>query len=383
MQPQPPAITSTRPVPPALDTFIARMPKVEIHLHLEGSMQPATLRDLSRRHGIDLPIHDDASLAAFYQFRDFSHFIDIYMAACFCLRTPEDFARITYEIGVEAARQQTRYLEIHFNPEPNERKRGIPFRDQLDGMNAGRARALAEFGVEMRWIADGVRDAEIGPASVTRTVEWIVGLPETDGVVGLGLGGFEAQGPPHLFGEAFRAAREAGLHVVAHAGESMGPAAIWATLEELRAERIGHGVRAIEDPVLVAYLAEQRIPLEVCPVSNLRTRVVPDAAAHPFARLDAAGVLVTVNSDDPPMFGTTLTDEYRFVASTFGYGADDLERLARNGIEASFLSPERKAELDSEFRESCAALRAELGLQSRVEGRLTRHHLSPGADGPG
>ena len=125
------------------------------------------------------------SLAAFYQFRDFAHFVDVYMASCFCLRAPEDFARIAYEVGAEAARQNTRYLEIHFNPEPNQRKRKISFRDQLDGMNEGRARALAEFGVEMRWIADGVRDAEIGPGSVTQTVEWISGLPESDGVIAL------------------------------------------------------------------------------------------------------------------------------------------------------------------------------------------------------
>lgn len=348
----------------ALDRFIERMPKVEIHLHLEGSVQPNTLRELALRHGVDLPIHDDASLAAFYQFRDFAHFVDVYMAACFCLRSPEDFAQIAYEIGVEASRQNTKYLEIHFNPEPNHRKRGIRFRDQLDGMNAGRARARAEFGVEMRWIADGVRDAEIGPRSVTQTVEWIAGLPEEDGVIALGLGGFEADGPPDLFISDFQVARDAGLHVVAHAGEATGPETIWATLRDLRAERIGHGVAAIQDPDLVRHLAEAQIPLEVCPVSNLRTRVVPDAGSHPFARLDAAGVLVTVNSDDPPMFGTTLTDEYRFLAATFGYGAADLAHLARNGVVASFLPDEKKRLLLHEFEIECSALRAEFDLAS-------------------
>ncbi len=349
-------------LPDALDQFIARMPKVEIHLHLEGSVLPRTLRDLARKYDLDLPIHDDASLAAFYQFRDFAHFVDIYMASCFCLRAPEDFARIAYEVGAEAARQNTRYLEIHFNPEPNQRKRKISFRDQLDGMNEGRARAFADFGAEMRWIADGVRDAEIGPASVTQTVEWISGLPDSDGVIALGLGGFEAEGPPELFVADFEAARSAGLHVVAHAGESTGPDFIWSSLRDLGAERIGHGVAATKDPALIQYLAASQVPLEVCPVSNLRTRVVEQADAHPFAALDAAGVLVTVNSDDPPMFGTTLNDEYRFLARTFGYDAAGLARLSRNGVTSSFLPEERKAALLAEFDEEFARLGAELGL---------------------
>ncbi len=347
-----------------LDQFIVRMPKVEIHLHLEGSVQPTTLRELAVKHGVDLPIHDDASLAAYYEFRDFAHFIDIYMSACFCLRTPDDFARVTYEIGVEAARQNTRYLEVHFNPEPNQRKRGISFRDQLDGMNAGRALALDEFGVEMRWIADGVRDAEIGPGSVTQTVEWIIGLPDTDGVIALGLGGFEAEGPPERFVAEFAATRAAGLHVVAHAGEATGPETIWTTLRDLGAERIGHGIAAIQDAELVRHLATEQIPLEVCPVSNIRTRVVADARTHPIAALDAAGVLVTVNSDDPPMFGTTLTDEYRFIAATFGYGDADLARLARNGVTASFLPDDRKQTMLAEFNAECDALLSELGLAS-------------------
>ena len=354
-------------LPDALDQFIARMPKVEIHLHLEGSVLPHTLRDLALKYDLDLPIHDDESLAAFYQFRDFAHFVDVYMASCFCLRAPEDFARIAYEVGVEAVRQNTRYLEIHFNPEPNQRKRKIPFRDQLDGMNEGRARALTDFGVEMRWIADGVRDAEIGPGSVAQTVEWISGLPESDGVIALGLGGFEADGPPERFIADFAAARAAGLHVVAHAGESTGPDYIWTSLRDLGAERIGHGVAAIKDPALVEHLAASHVPLELCPVSNLRTRVVEHPEAHPFAALDSAGVLVTVNSDDPPMFGTTLNDEYRFLARTFGYDAAGLARLSRNGANASFLPDDRKATLLAEFDAEFARLGAELGLDDNED----------------
>jgi aminodeoxyfutalosine deaminase len=352
-----------------LAEFVRRMPKVEIHVHLEGSILPTTMRDLATRHGLDLPVHDDASLAAFYTFRDFTHFVDVYIAACSCLRTPEDFARVAYELGAEAARQNCRYVEAHFNPEPNARKRGLPIRDQLDGMNSGRERARAEFGVELRWIADGVRDAESGPGSVMQTVEWISALPPVDGVIGLGLGGYEVEGPPYLFQDAFAAARAAGLHAVAHAGETTGPETIRATLELLQAERIGHGVSAAQDPALVAHLVERQIPLEVCPVSNLRTRVVPTPEAHPIRDLDAAGVLVTVNSDDPPMFGTTLNGEYQFLVDTFGYGAADLGRLSLNGVRASFLPTDAKTAMLASFESDLAALQVELGLDGEAEGR--------------
>jgi aminodeoxyfutalosine deaminase len=368
--------TEHRAVPPSdavdepiqrgpLAEFVRRMPKVEIHVHLEGSILPQTMRDLALRYGLDLPVHDDAALAQFYTFRDFAHFVEVYIAACACLRSPEDFARIAYELGAEAARQNCRYVEAHFNPEPHARKRGIPFRDQLDGMNAGRSRARADFGVELRWIADGVRDAESGPGSVMQTVEWIAGLPAADGVVALGLGGNEIDGPPALFRPAFAAARSAGLHVVAHAGETTGPETIWQTLELLGAERIGHGIAAAQDPTLVAHLARRQVPLEICPVSNIRTRVVASPFAHPIRDLDAAGVLVTLNSDDPPMFGTTLTAEYQFLVDTFGYGPADLERLSLNGVRAAFLPGDVKERLLAEFAAEFGRLRTELGLSDR------------------
>lgn len=337
----------TPPDQDAVDQFIAAMPKVELHVHLEGTMRPATLRDLARKHRIDLPVSDDASLAAFYRFRDFDHFIEVYVAACECLRHPEDFARVVCELGEDAASQHIRYLEVHFNPEPHARKRGIGFTELLAGMNEGRRAARENWGVDMRWIADGVRDADSGPISVEKTVDWIAGLSRTDGVIALGLGGREIGYPPELFAAAFHRARKAGLHVVAHAGETTGPDAIWSTLRHLHPDRIGHGITAIHDPVLVGHLAETRIPLEVCPTSNLRTGVVSDLAAHPFRRLDDAGVQLTVNSDDPPMFGTTLTDEFRLLRQQFGYGVADLRRFTVNAISASFLPPDEKQALQS------------------------------------
>jgi adenosine deaminase len=347
---------------PRLETFIRRMPKAEIHLHLEGSVRPATLLELARRNGVTPPASDEAGLREFFRFRDFPHFIEVYIAVCSCLRTPDDFATIVREVGEDAAAQNIRYLEIHFNPETNVRKRGLNFHQMLAGMNRGRAEAREHWGVEMRWIADGVRDSETSPYSVSQTVDWIVPLPPEDGVVALGLGGNEVGYPPTPFARDFSRARAAGLHTVAHAGETTGPVTICDSLDLLRVERIGHGVRAAENPDLVARLARERVPLELCPTSNICTGVVATFAEHPFRAFDEAGVLVTVNSDDPPLFGTTLTDEFLVLARHWGYDADGIQRIALNALDASFLPEEEKSRLRTSFVEEFAALRRELGI---------------------
>jgi len=345
-----------------LETFVRRMPKAEIHIHLEGSVRPATLLELACRNGVRPPAEDEAGLRDFFRFRDFPHFIEVYIAVCSCLRTPQDFATIVRELGEDAAAQNIRYLEIHFNPETNVRKRGLDFHAMLDGMNQGRAEANERWGVEMRWIADGVRDSETSPYSVTQTVDWISALPAEAGVVALGLGGNEVGYPPLPFAADFGRARAAGLHTVAHAGETTGHATICDSLDFLLVERIGHGIRAAENPSLVERLARDRVPLELCPTSNLRTGVVTSLEAHPFRAFDRAGVLVTVNSDDPPLFGTTLTDEFLILARDWGYDADGLQRVALNAVDAAFLSEDERAALRAEFEAEFAALRAELGL---------------------
>lgn len=350
----------------ALEQFIIEMPKAELHLHLEGAIQPATVLLLAERNRIALPFTTEAEMARFFQFRDFPHFIEVYGVVCECLRTPDDFTLIVNELGAEAARQHIRYLEVHFNPEPHWRRRGVRFDDLITGMNRGRAEVRERWGVELRWIADGVRDADSGPASVETTVDWIAALDPAAGVVALGLGGNEHGYPPRLFTSAFARARAAGLHVVAHAGEATGPETIRATLDLLHAERIGHGIRAIDDPDLVARLARERIPLEICPTSNVRTGVVRDLAAHPLRRLDDAGVIVTVNSDDPPFFGTTLTGEYLLLATAFGYGPDDIERIALNAVRVSFLPDLEKRSMLDQFQARYAALRDSLGLPART-----------------
>ena len=350
------------PIDPQLDIFIRRMPKAEIHVHLEGSVRPATLLELARRNGVQPPANDEAGLREFFHFRDFPHFIEVYIAVCSCLRTPEDFATIVAELGEDAATQNIRYLEIHFNPETNVRKRGLDFHRMLAGMNRGRAEARQRWGVEMRWIADGVRDSETSPYSVTQTVDWITPLSPADGVVALGLGGNEVGYPPAPFVADFARARAAGLHTVAHAGETTGLATICDSLDFLAVERIGHGVRAADSAGLVERLARDRIPLELCPTSNVCTGVVPSFADHPFRMFDEAGVLVTVNSDDPPLFGTTLTDEFRVLARHWGYDADGVQRIALNALDVAFLPEHERAAMRTAFVEEFARLRQDLGL---------------------
>ncbi|MFM9108895.1 MAG: adenosine deaminase [Chloroflexota bacterium] len=349
----------------ALSAFIDHMPKAEIHVHLEGSVRPRTVLELAAKNGVPAPAADEAGLRDFFTFTDFDHFIEGYIAVCSTLRQPGDFARIVREIGEDAAAQNILYMELHFNPATNVRKRGLDFHEMLAGMNAGRREALDRWGVEMRWIADGVRDEGEEHRSVARTVDWITALPPEAGVIGLGLGGSEAGFPPGLFVEEFARVLEAGLHVVAHAGETTGPETIWNSIRLLHAERIGHGIRAIDDPALVRMLAETGIPLEVCPVSNVRTRVVPSIAAHPFPLLDAAGVMVTVNSDDPPLFNTTLTNEFHVLAEEWGYDADGIERIAANAVRAAFIPEPAKGRMLARFAAGCAALRSELGLPPR------------------
>ncbi len=347
---------------PRLDAFITRMPKAEIHVHLEGSVRPTTLLTLAERNGITPPAPDEAGLREFFQFRDFPHFIEVYIAVVSCLRTPDDFETVVREVGEDAAAQNIRYLELHFNPETNVRKRGLDFHEMLAGMNRGRAEARERWGVEMRWIADGVRDSETSPYSVTRTVDWISELDASDGVVALGLGGNEVGHPPAPFAADFGRARAAGLRTVAHAGETTGPSTICDSLDLLRVERIGHGVRAADNADLVRRLALEQVPLELCPTSNLCTQVVTSLDEHPFRMFDEAGVLVTVNSDDPPLFGTTLTDEFRVLARQWGYDADGLQRIALNALDASFLPDAEKAAMRSSFVEDFAALRSELAV---------------------
>jgi aminodeoxyfutalosine deaminase len=335
------------------------MPKVELHVHLEGSIRPATLLRLARRNGIRLPAEDLEGVRAFYRFTDFDHFLRVYFTISGCLQTPEDFSLIAYEFGHDMARQNVRYAEVTFTPHTNVTNTGLPFEEILAALNDGRARARADFGVEMAWILDIVRGM---PETQKQVATWAASAQD-QGVVGLGLGGPERGNPPEDYVEAFLLAREAGLHSVPHAGEIAGPESVWSALRLLGAERLGHGVRSIEDPALVEHLRVQQIPLEVCPSSNVRLGVYSSYEEHPIRRLWDLGLYVTVNSDDPPMFNTDLVGEYRVLAQQMGFGVQELARLSLAALAASFLPADRKGELEGAFRAGFA----DLGIGGRGE----------------
>ncbi|HEX2186406.1 MAG TPA: adenosine deaminase, partial [Chloroflexota bacterium] len=323
----------------SLESYLRAAPKAELHVHLEGSIRPATLLELARRNGASLPAETEAGLREWFVFRDFAHFVEVYVAVSRCLKTAADYELITYELGTELARQNVRYAEVTFSPSTHELVMGIPHATYFPGLVAGRERVRRELGVELHWVFDIVRNLgqpERGADYVTRVA--IEG--KDDGVVALGLGGLETGYPPEPFAPWFERAGAAGLHRVPHAGEIAGAPSVWGALRALGAERIGHGVRSIEDPELVAHLMARSIPLEVCPTSNVRLGVYPSLEEHPLRRLHDAGVVVTVNSDDPPLFNTTISDEVATLATAFGFTAADVEAvdaILLNAVRGAFL----------------------------------------------
>lgn len=342
----------------SLKSYLEAAPKAELHVHLEGSILPATLLKLAERNKVQLPADTVEGLKQWFKYRDFHHFVEIYLAITSCLRSAEDYELITYEFGAEMARQNVRYAEVTFSASTQYR-RGIPHSVYFGGLTRGRERARADFGVEINWVFDIVRNAP-DPAIRDMAAYYTTSVAiegRSDGVVALGLGGMEAGNPPEHFEKWFDLARVAGLHSSPHAGELAGPQSVWGALKALGAERIGHGVRSIEDPTLVEYLAENKIPLEVNPTSNLCLGVYPALGEHPLRKLYEAGVIVMVNSDDPPLFNTTLNDEVALLAHEFGFDVATIDELLLNGVRHSFLPPERKQALEASFRQTLDELK--------------------------
>lgn len=349
-----------------IEQYLQAVPKAELHVHLEGSIQPATLLTLAQRNGVDLPVHTVAELQKWFTYRDFDHFAEIYFAISRCLKNVEDYELITYEFGANMARQHVRYAEVTFSPAIHHYELGIPHDIYFSGLTQGRERARADFGVEIRWVFDIVRhieDEARNRLAADSTVA-VAREGQNDGVVALGLGGIEVGYPPEHFAQWFEKARAAGLHSTPHAGETVGPASVWGALKTLGAERIGHGVRSIEDATLVTYLVQHHIPLEVCPTSNLRLGVYPHLDAHPLPRLYAAGVPLTINSDDPPLFNTTLNDEVKLLAHPFNFDLNTINEILLNGVRHSFLPPQEKQAMEAAFRSEMLKLQHELGLDT-------------------
>ncbi len=325
--------------------FIAGLPKAELHVHLVGSASVPTVLELARRHPDSGVPTDSAQLAAFYEFTDFAHFIEVYIAVNSLVRTPEDIEALVVGIGADMAGQNVRYAEVTATPDSH-LVVGIAAQDIASAYTIGRDRALAEHGVELAWIFD--IPGELGLPSGVRTIDWVE-RHAPEGSVGFGLGGPEQGIGRPQFAEVFARARALGLASVPHAGETTGPATVWDAINHLAAQRIGHGIAAIQDPALLIYLAEHGLALEVCPTSNLRTRAVARIEDHPFPALRAAGVTLTLNSDDPGMFDTTLNHEYEVAHEVFGLSSIELADLARTAVRVSFRGQTGKRELLAEI----------------------------------
>jgi aminodeoxyfutalosine deaminase len=328
-----------------LEAFIAGLPKAELHVHHVGSASPRIVAELAARHPDSAVPTDPAALAEYFSFRDFAHFIQVYLSVVDLIRDAEDVRLLTFEVARDMARQNIRYAELTVTPYSSVR-RGIPDRAFMEAIEDARKSAQAELGVTLRWCFDIPGEAGLEAAAETERLALDL---RPDGLVSFGLGGPEIGVPRPQFKPYFDRARAAGLRSVPHAGETTGPGTVWDALRELGAERIGHGTSAVRDPRLLEHLAGHRIALEVCPTSNIATRAVASLEEHPIKQLVAAGVLVTVNSDDPPMFGTDLNTEYAVAARLLELDPAGVAALAKNAVDASFLDPAGKRTLAAEI----------------------------------
>ncbi|CAM5602524.1 adenosine deaminase [Streptomyces narbonensis] len=330
-----------------LHAFIAGLPKAELHVHHVGSASPRIVAELAARHPDSKVPTDPEALADYFTFTDFAHFIDVYLSVVDLVRTPEDVRLLTFEVARDMARQNIRYAELTITPYSSTR-RGIEERAFMAAIEDARKAAEAEFGTILRWCFDIPGEAGLVSAEETARLATTDGI-RPEGLVSFGLGGPEIGVPRPQFKPYFDLARAAGLHSVPHAGETTGPETVWDAINDLGAERIGHGTSSVQDPALLAYLAEHRIALEVCPTSNIATRAVATLDEHPIRQMVEAGVLVTINSDDPPMFGTDLNNEYAVAARLLGLDKRGIADLAKNAVEASFLDPAGKAAIAAEI----------------------------------
>jgi adenosine deaminase/aminodeoxyfutalosine deaminase len=330
--------------------FIQALPKAELHLHLEGSVDPQTLSELSRRHNTplstannrydtagsgDVLSEDDAR--RLYSYQDFNGFLMAFKAVTERLRAPEDFELITYRLMQKLRQQNVLHAEVYVSVGVI-RWRGQDFLPLFEGMERGRERGQRDFGVSLLWIFDAVRHFGRDPA--TEVFDLAARLRDRN-VVAIGIGGDESRGPAEWFEALYKKATAQGLRLTAHAGETTGPESVWGALN-IGAERLGHGLAIARDPELEEVLAHKQVAIEVCVTSNLRTGACATLSEHPLRRFFDGGLMITLNTDDPAMFQTTLCREYELAAQEFGFSEDQLRELARNSFEASFLPVEKK-----------------------------------------
>jgi aminodeoxyfutalosine deaminase len=338
-----------------LKSFLQRLPKVELHLHLEGSVRPETLRELARSKGRDEQGVENwiaERIASGYRYKDFQGFIEAFTAVTLLLETPADYALATTRLIEELAAENVCYAEVTLSAGVALWK-NQPLEAVMEAVAAAAAETEARLArekgrtVRVRWILDAIRQFGADPAG--RVLEYAARLRRL-GVVAFGIGGDEARGPAELFPEIYRRARGRGLHVTAHAGETCGPESVRQAVELLGAERIGHGLSAARDAGVMALLHEKQVPVEVCLSSNVSTRALASIREHPLRQFLEAGLLVTLNSDDPAMFGTSLTREFALAAENFALPPERLVGLLQNAVRAAFVSEEEKRRLAEDLQ---------------------------------
>ncbi|WP_353816177.1 adenosine deaminase [Agromyces sp. SYSU T00266] len=321
-----------------------RPPSAELHLHLEGTLEPAFIMETARKNGVDLPWRSLEDLEARYEFTDLQSFLDLLYANLEVLRTADDFEEVTRRYLARASTAGARHAEIFFDVQAHTR-RGIPAETVIRGIRRALERSVVDHGMTTKLIMSFWRDLPPGDAMDALASVLAAGLP----IDGIGLDSAEVGYPPSLFVDVYRTARAAGLHVVAHAGEEGPPEYVWEALDLLQVERVDHGIRSLEDPDLVERLVRDRVPLTVCPLSNVRLRTVDRMADHPLPRMLELGLLVSVNSDDPAYFGGYLDANFDAVVAEFDLDDGAVEQLARNSVDSAFLEPGERARLHDEI----------------------------------
>jgi aminodeoxyfutalosine deaminase len=324
------------PAPERPNSFIRLLPKAELHLHLEGAIQAATLLELKHRHGQSGSL---AEVEKLYRYSDFDSFLMAFKAVTENLRSPEDYELITYGLMQQLKEENILHAEIYVSVGVC-LWRNQDFPAIFEGLERGRQRGKRDFGISVLWIFDAVR--HFGAEAAQKVFELAVRYRDRN-VIAVGIGGDEQKAKPELFRDSYAYAADNGLHLTAHAGETAGPESIWGAIN-LRAERIGHGLTAAQDPDLVEELAQRQVPIEICITSNVRTGCCKTVSEHPVKQYFDHGLMITVNTDDPAMFGTTLSHEYQIAQQAFGFTDEHLRELARNSFEASFLPAEKKLE---------------------------------------
>jgi adenosine deaminase len=319
------------------------IPKVELHLHLEGAIPLEALWELIQKYGGDTSVPDRRALLDKFQYRDFPHFIQTWVWKNGFLREYDDFTLIAEAVAGDLARQNIRYAEVFYSPSDFFRH-GLELQKITEAIHTG---LLRVSGANVTLIADLVRDR--GPVNAMNILLELNEIKDR-GVTGITIGGSEQDYPPEPFAEVYEKARQLGFHTSAHAGEAAGAENIWGAIRSLKVERIGHGTRAVEDERLMQYLAEKKIPLEVCPLSNVRTGVVNSVEAHPVRKFFERGLTVTINTDDPKMFGNSLAEEYRLLVDRLGFSKKEICTLILQGVESTWLTDAEKQGLAGEFR---------------------------------